>query len=129
MPSTWILVADESGARVYESRGDGGTRLVRDLPPRDARAIVHVLRASEREDEVRPSPPVPPLEASRFARELAWLLGRARAERFFQKLVLIAPAQMLGSIRRELDPPTRALLEDELPLDVDLSLPPAHHPS
>lgn len=106
MPNTWILVADPAGARVYESRGTGTElRLVRDLPPREA-----PLRAEPRgfviELPVAPRDPGP----ARFARELAWLLGRARSERCFQRLVLVAPTEMLGSIREQLDPPTRALV-------------------
>ena len=108
MPNTWILVADDAGARVYESRGSGTElRLVRDLPPRET-APRDASRAFVIEVPVAPAPRDP--APARFARELAWLLGRARSEQCFQRLVLVAPTEMLGSIRKELDPPTRALV-------------------
>ncbi len=104
MSSTWILVADTEGARFYESRGpDSEMRLLRDLPHHREQAMAFAL--SEPAEEVD----------ERFARELAWLLGRARTARSFLRLVLVAPPDLLGRIRAELDPATRALVSSQLP--------------
>lgn len=104
MSNTWILVADTEGARFYESRSDASeTRLLRDLPHHAQQAMAFAL--SEPAEEIE----------QRFARELAWLLGRARSARSFQRLVLVAPPPLLGRIRAELDPPTRALVSRQPP--------------
>ena len=112
MPSTWILVADTEGARFFERRGpDTELRLVRDLPHHAREAVAFAL-----------SEPAEELDG-RFARELAWLLGRARAARAFHQLVLVAPPGLLARIRAELDAPTRALVASstKTPLAVDPS--------
>lgn len=99
MPNTWILVADTEGARFFERRGpESVPRLVRDLPHHGRQAMAFALsEPSEELDE-------------RFARELGWLLARARTARSFHRLMLIAPPDLLARIRAELDPATRALV-------------------
>jgi hypothetical protein len=96
--STWIVVTHPAGARVYESTERGGTRLVRDL----AGSTVPAEHGA-------------PCWSGdgRFAREVAWLLGRARTGLFFQRLVLVGAPDARKTIRGALDAPTRALVASE----------------
>lgn len=112
--TTWVVVADSSRGRIYvqdqpntelretedlihpRSRLHGGD-LVSDRPSSDGGAVGqgrHVIDARTQPKEH---------EAETFAKEIAKHLERARLERKYQRLVLIAPPAFLGKLRENLD--------------------------
>lgn len=127
--TTWILVADGARARIFTREG-ASTRLA--LLPEGA--FTHeVHRASElgtdRPGRVAESANVtrhaiaPKVDWRRegkqdFARRLSEILeGKAR-QKAFDRLLLIAPPQMHGDLRRCLGPQARERLAGELDKDL-----------
>lgn len=131
--TTWVLVAEGSRARLFEmatptsplleleafTHPDGhlrGTERNSDAPgrygtkksARDRGAGItggaHVFYRENAEDE----------HQATFARFLAEQLDRARAQRAFERLVLIAAPSFLGSLRESLPEPTRRCITQEI---------------
>ena len=143
MDATWVLVADEGRANVYEVRQTQGL----DGRPRTELAEVESLTwASAHADEAdlrrdaqgrffgkgeqmmgHTAPPrTDPLEkeAELFARRVAGWLADARAKQRFARLYLAAAPKFLGRLRAVLDPQVAAAIAEET--DKDLSGLPAH---
>lgn len=62
-------------------------------------------------------------EKSRFAKSMAAILNKGRADGDFDELVLVAPPRTMGDLRAALDKPTRASVSAELTKDLT-----AEHP-
>lgn len=122
--TTWILVAQRSGARFFEHTAPGeGLNLVK--------TILHDEgRARDREiDADRPGRSADGLHSMRseetaherviadFARSLATMLQEARVEGRYRHLVLVAEPRLLGHLRDSLDAPTAALVVGSLDKD------------
>jgi protein required for attachment to host cells len=127
MATTWIVAADESRARVLQVTGQQ-QRLAE---------IDHLSnpegRAQNRELETDAEPrfhgsagPASDREAQgavehsvrTFAKEVGRYLDKARLERRYDELVLVAPPKFLGALRKELDKEVEKLVADELPKDL-----------
>jgi protein required for attachment to host cells len=126
---TWILVGHRAGAVVFESRGPGAplARVAKIEHPRGR------LRAGELETD-RPGRAFDRRGAGRHAHSLehgaleqveAELVHRlierlehGRSELQFERLVLIAPAKLLGRLREALSPPLRELVVASLSKDL-----------
>lgn len=123
MTTTWIMVAHEAGARVFESRGLGkGLELVEtiehpkgrerdrdvdsDRPGRSFRKNSGDPRRAAMSRSEDPHDRV----VSDFARVLAAKLQHARAENQYERLVLVAPPRFLGLLRSSIDRPTAQLV-------------------
>ena len=133
-PNTWLLVADAAGARIFLV--DATTRtLVREplyelsaaTPPsseigsdRPGRTF-HSAGPSRHAKE----PPTDPhrYEKMRFAREVADLLANARTRRAFDRLVVVAPPQMLGDLRAAFAEDVRLVVTDEAAKDLAMFAP------
>lgn len=135
IPTTkWIVVANRTGARIFETRGIGGElRLVMELD--DPRGRLHdrefnsdrfgrsfgpgnLRHAHEPEEH--------PFEraAANFARRIADELSRARAAGRYDALMLVAEPKFLGILRASLDDPTQARFSGALEKDlIGLSAP------
>lgn len=128
---TWILLADGAHARVYENTGVGkGLNLVSDgtfdepvLPNRDM-STDKPGRSHDRVGMGRHS-----LQAKTdlhsqskidFAKLLATFLDKARADHRFERLILIAPPEMLGDLRAAIPESIRQLVDGELAKDLVL---------
>ena len=103
---TWICVAD--GARAHFYRCDG--------PGRGVEPILNYMMVS-------PNHHHGTQDVVRFVGRLAVRLDAAAAEQLFEHLLLVAPAGMLGALRRILDPHTRDLVCGEVDKDLTRATP------
>jgi len=125
MVKQWIVVADESRARIF-------ARWASDAALQEIETLTHPagrMRAREMKSD-RPgrsfdsqgkgrhamSSEVDPerQEAIRFADKLAERLETARTQGEYGELVLVAPPVFLGALRKELSTQVRKLVVDEL---------------
>ncbi len=128
MDATWILVADNSRARIFTIERPRGPLievsahdnpdarkherdLVTDRPGREADPGGYGRSAFE-------APSAKADSAERFGRELADLLQRGRSEGQFKRLYLIAAPHFLGVLRDLLDTGTRRCIEQEIDKDL-----------
>ena len=133
---TWILVADGGRARILEVAGKGkvlrmisGSDAKLDNPPsheqgRDRPARVHELVGNVRH-AVEPRHDPHRARETLFARQLGAMLGGYAARNDFDRLVLVAPAAMLGDLRRALQPQVLEKVVAEV--DKDLTKIPTHN--
>lgn len=128
-PNFWFLVADGEAARFYSSRGRHAPlepampyELRMPNPPTREQGADKPGRVFDSTGGARHS--IEPhadwhREAKRkFAREIGELLGEKAREGLFDKLVLVAPPQMMGDIRAEIDDATKARLAGEVVKDL-----------
>lgn len=119
MATTWIVVAHEAGARVFEHHGPGkGLELIDTIAHPEGRERARDIDSdrpgrSFRKDSGDPrraamSRREGPHEraVSDFARALAGKLEHARTGNRYERIVLVAPPRFLGLLRSCLDSPT-----------------------
>jgi protein required for attachment to host cells len=129
----WILVGNASRMRLFsaDERGEDW-KLLEELRHDDSRA--HNLDLQEQRENPNagtlhgPSPETAPdgrreLEHERFARELSARLDRGVDAHTFERLILAAPPDFLGKLRKALS--KRTLQRLMLDLDADYSNVPA----
>jgi protein required for attachment to host cells len=110
--STWIVVANASRARLFETRGAGEQlALVREFEHPESRAkggdLVSDRPGHTATDQGRRTALDPDTEPKRvaqeqFARELAHALEQGRVENRYGAVVLVASAPFLGILRAQL---------------------------
>ncbi len=125
MAKIWVLVGDDSRARLFSTNRAAPLEELEDRPNPDSRAGGPPADPAEhlqhREDGGRD----PEAETTRrFARDLAGRLREARLEGRFERLFLVAPPNLLGELRRALDEGTRELVVGEVAKDLS-AFPPA----
>jgi protein required for attachment to host cells len=116
--STWILVADNSGARIFETLGSGqglhehhtsGT-----APDGDTGAagvgLGHRL--------IGPRPRASKALQALFAKQLGAMLSGYLRNEAFDRLVLVAPSAMLDELRKMLSPAVRKKIVVEIERDM-----------
>lgn len=121
--TTWIVVANASQARLYESRGRAaGLALIQEFEHPQSRAKAADLITDRpghaassrggRRTAYEPNTEVHRHEHDRFAQEIAQVLGAAHATNRYDKVVLTASSAFLGMLKSHL-PKTvaRALLD------------------
>lgn len=131
MAKTWILVAHEAGARVFENQGPGkGLDLLEELEHALGRARDRDIVSDRPGRSFRKNSGDPRRAAmsrgegphdravANFARELAHKLQHARVQNRYQRLVLVAPPRFLGLLRSSLDGPTTHLVVGSLHKDL-----------
>ena len=119
MTTTWILVAHNAGARLFENGGPGkGIELVEEIDHPEGRQSEGELQADrpgrsfqKNSGDARRSAMSPPQSAQEritadFARTLASRLQQARISGELDRLVLVASPTLLGLLRSALDAPT-----------------------
>jgi protein required for attachment to host cells len=126
--TTWILVAQRSGARIFEHEAPGaGLQLVNTILHEEGRLRDREINADRpgssmdhntgaqhgMSSEESPHERV----VADFVRSLAKTLESARVEHRYSKLVLVAEPRMLGLLREALDAPTTALVIGSLDKD------------
>jgi len=113
---TWIVVADSARARFFLSvRRGGGWRLLESLDHPESRARAPEL-VTERPPMERGELPKE-REAKVFARQLAARLERAFHDGSYQRLVLVAPPELMGLLRRSLPPVASGAVVAEITKD------------
>lgn len=131
MATTWILVAHEAGARLFENRGPGkGLELLEEVEhaagrERDREIVSDRPGRSFRKNSGDPrraamsrSEGPHDRAVANFARELAHKLQHERTQNRFERLVLVAPPRFLGLLRSSLDTPTAHLVVGSLDKDL-----------
>jgi len=129
METTWILVADRTEARLFESKGPGKGTLqhLRDIPhpegrlqPRDMEADKPGRISDSFGTRHALSPHHDPEErhAQEFAHHLAEILNQGRNDHAYQKLILVAEPGFLGNLSGALDKNTSALVEKTVGKDL-----------
>jgi protein required for attachment to host cells len=129
MNTSWILVANRSGARLFESAAPGeGLRLLRDIAHPEGRLTNHDIgsdRPGRSFDSHGPGRHAMGKEhdeteqmAIRFAKQLSLLLDEGRAQHQFAKLILVAEPRFLGHVRKALSRETSALVSASLDKDL-----------
>ena len=128
---TWVLVADGSRARVLQKREDGGRKqlrtiegmtfahelpktsdVVRDRLPRTFESVGTTRHAVATEVDPHRE------EKRKFANELANALDAELAKHSFDRLVVVAPAQMMGDLRSALTPAVRERAVADVVMDL-----------
>lgn len=110
---TWILVADEARARLFEVEHANDAWVERQsfVHPegrQHARDVVadHLPRTQDSvgsgRHAIEPHTDLETVEARRFARELATRLEQGRVAHAFERLVLVAPPRFLGVLHATL---------------------------
>lgn len=129
METTWIILADRSGARIFAHAGRGtGLKSVEDIAHPEGRLRNRDIDASEpgrsfdsmghHRHAMSPEQSATERETERFAKLLAQHLEQGRTQHRFQKLVLVAEPGLLGILREKLEPATRALVSGSLARDL-----------
>jgi protein required for attachment to host cells len=113
---TWIVVADSARARIFSAgRRDRGWELVESLEHPEGRShtpeLVTEMPAMERGELPKER------ETRVFARQLARRLEGAFHRHQFQRLVLVAPPELMGALRKSLSPPVSEAVSDEITKD------------
>lgn len=131
MATTWILVAHDAGARLFENNGpnkgiqqveavehpEGRERdrdLTSDRPGRSFRKNSGDPRRAAMSQSVGPHERA----VSAFAKSLSEKLKAARVQNRFERLVLVAPPKFLGVLRSSLDGPTSQLVVGSIDKDL-----------
>ena len=124
----WILVMNSEVANVFEDERSAGLRIRIALRNSDGRAKERELRsaphgASKREsgpghDTVSPQTSAKEHVLEVFVRDVSRMLDEALAKASWTELVVIAEAQTLGVIRREISKRVRERVVLELPKDL-----------
>jgi len=129
MTDYWVLVADENHARLF-STGKIRSELneIEILSNPDARAHERDLVSEDRgrgfdrrgngRHAMEPQTSARRQAAIRFAKTIAERLERGAEQHDYDRLIIVAPPEMLGLLRRELDQNARGLLHREISKDL-----------
>lgn len=128
MAKIWVLVGDDSRARIFHTNraapleeledsvnpvARGRERdLTSDRPGSTNDRAGYAQHAMGRENDAKTE------AARRFARSLAERLREARLQGEYERLFLVAPPDFLGELRQALDEGTRGVVVGELPKDL-----------
>jgi protein required for attachment to host cells len=130
MPTTWIMAADSSRARVFEiAEPDRRLREVQEFTHPEGRAnnreLISDANGRFSAKHVGPGGDssgqrVTPVEheTELFSKTLARYLDKARNEHRYDKLYLIAPPEFLGLMRENLSKEVRKLTAEEINKDL-----------
>lgn len=125
----WVIVADASRARIFETRALGrGLHEIEDLANPAGRAHSSDLLSDSggrtyastgaRQGKTQPRSDPVEHEVEVFAKRLADRIEHARVERRFEKLCFIAPPRFLGLLREKCCREVSKMVEFELAKDL-----------
>lgn len=130
MFKTWVVVAHDAGARIFESDGAGqGLELVEEIEHSAGRARDGEIASDRpgrafqknigdpRRSSMGQSESPHDRAVSDFARAVAVKLEHGRVTNRYASLVLVAPPRFLGLLRSSLDGPTTQLVVGSLDKD------------
>lgn len=129
--TTWILVADESRARLFEASNAGAALVEReDFVHVQGRQHAHDVLAERlprthdsmgsSRHAIEPRTELEDIEAARFARELVAVLEHGRVGGQYARLLLVAPPRFLGVLRATLPHGVEALVAGSVAKEVTL---------
>lgn len=119
--TTWVVVADSSRARIFESRRHGRELVEMEvlLHPESRQKISEIMSDSEGTQTDRggfgqrksdPRTPPDTVESNKFAREIAQYLNKHRTNNDYDELVFTAPPEFLGQLRASCDNQVQKLI-------------------
>jgi len=129
MPSTWVVVADSSAARIFDApAATGALTEIESFAHTEGRLHERDLRTDQpgttkdragyAKHGIEPRTNPKEHEAVVFARMLAETIERARAKSQIERVLLVAPPEFLGHLRSALDANARKIVEGEFNLNV-----------
>ncbi len=130
MPTTWIVAANSSRARIFEVRGaQDHLREIEDFVNPAGRAGDAEMRTDdlgrfhgrgEQHQASTGEPNTEPVEHATelFSKQVSEFLDQARVEHRYDKLCLIAFPKFLGMMRQNLSKEVRKLVKDEVSKDI-----------
>lgn len=126
MPTTWIVAADSSRARFLQVADRERLVEIEDFLNPDARLHERELvsdaqprlRGSSGEHSAREATGAVEHQVELFAKRIGEYLNKARNERRYDQVFLVAPPKFLGLIRKELGKEVEKLVSDELSKDL-----------
>jgi protein required for attachment to host cells len=130
MPTTWVIAADGSRARIFEVSDDGKKlQEIEDMLNPEGRELDHEIardyegrfygkgeRFMAHTNEPDATPKQHKVEL--FSKHLSRVVDQARKEHRFDKLRLIAPAKFLGLIHHDLSKEAQKMIDVEIPKDI-----------
>jgi protein required for attachment to host cells len=114
MATTWIVAADSVRARILQVADRARLLEVEDLLNPDGRRHEGDLVSDSQESTAAVEH-----EVALFSKRIGKYLDKARAERRYDRLYLVAPPKFLGLLRKDLGREVEKLVSDDL--DKDLS--------
>ena len=133
MQTTWVIAADASRARVFQLLGRNNIEEIETFVHPEGRQKDRELRtdamgqyfpkgaqgsnAKMGHSAVEPTDPTEH-EAEVFSRTLGDYLDKARTQRKYDRLCLIAPPKFLGLIRQNLSKDAQRMVDKEVPKDI-----------
>lgn len=130
MTTQWVVIADKSRARIFQTKGQMDELIeIDDLLNPEGRQDEADLRQDakgrfygkgEREQAHTAEPNVTQEEhrADRFSREVMAYLDHANHEQRFGSLIMIAPPEFLGLLRRQLSKNIESKLRQQMSTDI-----------
>jgi protein required for attachment to host cells len=122
---TWIVIADSQTVRIAINEGTGKGIYGRGTQGLDAPAVTELSDAPGMTNAAAgpnrggiSDPDLKGQAARAFAGDIVRYLAGALAKGDFERLILIAPAAMLGHLRQALTPALRAVLHADIPKDL-----------
>jgi protein required for attachment to host cells len=106
MSQKWVVVADQSRARIFAMDSPSAPlREIEDLLHPAGRQRAQELKSDRPSHPVEAKVDVKEHEAISFARRIADRIERARTQAELTQLVIVAPPDFLGVLRAALSPP------------------------
>ncbi|MGH7057965.1 MAG: host attachment protein [Acetobacteraceae bacterium] len=119
MAKIWVLVGDDSRARLFSTNRAAPLEELEDRPNPASRAGEPPADPAEHVQHPEDGGRNPEAETMRrFARDVAERLREARLGGEYERLFLVAPPTFLGELRRALDEGTRELVVGEVAKDL-----------
>jgi protein required for attachment to host cells len=127
MPTTWIIAADASRARILQVADPEQLVEIEDFLNPDGRLSERELvtdaeprlHGSTGQHSAREATSAVEHSVELFAKRIGNYLDKARNDHRYDRLLLVAPPRLLGQIRKELGKEVEKLVVDEI--DKDLS--------
>ena len=122
MPTTWIVAADSSRARILQVL-DRERRLqeIDDLMNPEGRLQDRELTTDaqpRRDGSTREEPSAVEHSVELFSKRIGDYLEKARTDHRYDRLCLVAPPKFLGLMRKELGKEVEKLVAEEMPKDI-----------
>jgi protein required for attachment to host cells len=129
MPSTWVVVADQSAARIFDApTATGALEEIESYAHAEGRAHARDLKTDQPgrafdsvgagRHGMEPSVLPKEQEAISFARFLNAHLEDARTKNKVERLILVAPPEFLGHLRNTMDKDAKKIVQSDHALNV-----------
>lgn len=124
MTRSWIIVANASSAKIYETpraklfNGSCHLKLVQELEHPESRLKEGELTATvSGHGNLLESVDPKQNEHEKFAKELVAHLNQGKNTQAFEDLIIVAPAHFMGQINKEIDIPLKSFISSTIEKD------------